>query len=174
MLNRTILLLAAAALMSTGCKVPGFAEIDEKMSTVTERLDDLEDVVENITERDLSGMSDRLGALEVALGGSAQGGQNAAAVLNSLQDGMTEMQQMLESGRDSLSAAYELIESAAATIDSLEDRIDALVAEVASLRSARTSTGVTTGPTRSSVEGSSGRGGTSSGGRSGSTGGATR
>ncbi|MGB4082281.1 MAG: hypothetical protein WBK62_03435, partial [Candidatus Fermentibacter daniensis] len=138
MLNRTILLLAAAVLMSTGCKVPGFAEIDEKMSTVTERLDDLEDVVENITERDLSGVSDRLGALEVALGGSsAQGGQNAAAVLNSLQDGMTEMQQMLESGRDSLSAAYELIESAAATIDSLEDRIDDLAAEVASLRSAR-------------------------------------
>ena len=174
MLNRTVLLLAAAVLMATGCKMPGFAEIDEKMSTVSERLDDLEDVVENITERDLSGVSDRLEALEIALGGSAQGGHNAAASFNSLQDGMTEMRQMLESGRDSLSAAYELIESAAATIDSLEDRIDALVAEVASLRSARTSTGVTTGPTRSSTGSSPGRGGTSSSGRSGSTGGATR
>ncbi len=177
MLNRTVMLLAVAALMSAGCKVPGFAEMDEKISTVTERIDDLEEVAENVSEIDLSGMNDRLEALELALGGgSAQGGQAAGAVaaLDSLQAGMTEMQQMLESGRDSLSAAYELIESSTATIDSLEERIDDLEGEVASLHSSQSS-GVTSGASRGSTGGSSGRsGGTtggSSSGRSGGTGG---
>lgn len=174
MLNRTVFLLAAAALMTAGCKVPGFAEMDEKISTVTERIDDLEEAAENVTEIDLSGMNERLSALELALGGgSAQGGQAAGAVaaLDSLEAGMEEMQRMLESGRDSLSAAYELIESSTATIDSLEDRIDDLEGEVASLHSTQSS-GVSGGSVRGgSTGGSSGRSGGTSGGSSGRSGG---
>lgn len=173
MLNRIVFLLAAAALMTAGCKVPGFAEMDEKISTVTERLDDLEEAAENVTEIDLSGMNDRLEALELALGGgSAQGGQAAGAVasLDSLEAGMEEMQRMLESGRDSLSAAYELMESSTATIDSLEDRIDDLEGEVASLHTTQSSG--TSGTSRGGTSGgTSGRSGGTSGGSSGRSGG---
>ncbi len=171
-----ILFLAASGLLIAGCKVRGFGEFDEKISTMTQRLDALEEAAGEAADIDLAGVDERLAAIEQVMGGegmqdgSMAGLAEAIETVDSLQAGMAEMELLVASQRDSLDAAYQMLEASMASVDSLEDRIDDLEGEVASLHTAQSSG--TSGTSRSGTSGgTSGRSGGTSGGSSGRSGG---
>lgn len=182
-----VLFVAASGLLLAGCKVPGFEAIDEQMTTMTQRLDALEEAAGDAAEIDLAGMDGRLSALEQVLGGegvqdgSMAGVAEAIETVDSLQADMAGMEMIIESQRDSLDAAYQMLEASMATVDSLEDRLDDLEGEVASLHTTQssgtsgTSRGGSTGGTGGRSGGTSGGSGGRSGGTSGgSSGGSSR
>lgn len=185
------LFVAASGLLIAGCKVPGFGEIDEKISTMTQRLDALEEAAGAASDIDLAGMDERLAAIEQIMGGggiqdgSMSGVAEAIETVDSLRAGMDDMEQIIASQSDSLDAVYQMLEASMSSVDSLEDRIDDLEGEVASLHTTQSSgtsgssrggtSGGTSGRSGGTSGGSSGRsGGTSGGSSGGSSGGTSR
>jgi chromosome segregation ATPase len=180
------LLLAAIVAMAVACEVPGLKDIDEKIDTLGQRLEALEDLGQQVPEIDLSRIDEveqRLLTIEESLASSgievstevpsltgieesiAQLQESLSTSTGALEDLITGQQDSIAVLRVELAAALIQAESLAARVEELEDDVSWLAGQVSSSSGSSGTSGRGGGTGGSS----GGRTGGTSGGRSGGT-----